>query len=161
MPRPWTEAEEATLRKRYLVATVEEIAAELGRTAGAVYDRIRVLKVATSSPLKTVGAAAERLGFTYAEFDSVIARARVTCSVIGPKQRRIITRTEADRAAKEWLATENVTQAARARDISSKMLRRWLLEAGVLRAAEAQPRVKTATIDQVIAERRAQEGRAA
>lgn len=54
MTSPWTPADDATLRASASTMTAEQIAADLGRTKGGVYERAKRLQVRLRAPGKPV-----------------------------------------------------------------------------------------------------------
>jgi hypothetical protein len=112
--RPWTNREDAALRRLYLASPVRLIAATLDRSPATVYRRIRALKLAESSPLETLPDAARRYGLTVPCFERWLALSGVVAHASMAHRRRgtrIVLRAEVDRVMAErarvkgWMAS--------------------------------------------------------
>jgi hypothetical protein len=169
----WTAEDDRIITSEWGFTSLEQIARRLGRTAKAVYQHARAdLDVGMGAPegAEYLTASARRTGFDVPTLRRVLAYA-------GVKPRRVPTRPtgrrvshrmtyvdglDVDDAVAAWMASEYVEPAAVARGISGEALARWLHEAGVpdkRTKCRERWRVPTATIDRVVAERKAIDAR--
>jgi transposase-like protein len=176
--RHWTQAEDAILMREWGEVRPKTLLQKLpGRTWGAVRSRaVGKLGLPLGAPqgFLCIAAAAKRLGFGgEPQVLALAARHGITVRVYPfplvhkpkSKGRQCVNWEDISEAlAREVAETESVGPAARARDLNSATLWRWLRDAGEL--PEQRPgttqrgpmRIPTAVIDRVVMERRAPDG---
>lgn len=163
----WRPEEDRRLANLWGEMTIRGLAQSLGRSVEAVYVRaMRLgLKAGVQPGYETLAAAAERVGYSQEALKRILAwagadpRPGMSRLVRGRSFFKGQVDPEAvDDAVAEWLKFEIVGEAARFRGMESRLLMKWLIEAGEPKPARrCKWRVRTETIDRVIAERNARE----
>lgn len=176
--RHWTQAEDAILMREWGEVRPKTLRQKLpGRTWGAIRSRaVGKLGLPLGAPqgFLCIAAAAKKLGFggepqvlALAERHGITVRVYPFPLVHKPKAkgRQCVNWEDISEAlAREVATTESVGPAARARDLNSATLWRWLRDAGELpeqRPGTAQRgpmRIPTEVIDRVVKERRPPDG---
>lgn len=144
--RPWDATADALLRKLWVSAFgLDEMAAILKRTPKAVHHRASDLKLPAGAPPghEILTRAAARVGYAPQQLREILAWARVPIHPVramplrrsqATGKRHVVTnyfvaRDEVDQAVADWVATENIVDAARRHGMNGATLRRWLLTA--------------------------------
>lgn len=167
--RLWTPADDEKLRMHWAELTLPAVAKLLGRSTAATYWRAQKIGLSLGCPdgLVYLSQAAQRCGFTTTQFRKILAWAGVRIRRAASRATTVVRGThcvdpyDAEDAVRQWLKTEPVEVAARARGVCGESLRSWLEDAH--RAGKDVPRkparkgtwrVKSTVIDAIVAERR-------
>jgi hypothetical protein len=176
--RHYSRSENLTLERLWEAGLeLDRIAERMGRTPGSVYDHALAigLRVAVPRGFECLTLAAERSGFARESLRAVLrwAGVKIHRNLSDPAARKKMPKWHrhyvdplaVDDAIARWMKTETLLAAAKARGLHDFVLKRWLVEAGII---EPRPpgsrrlrwRIPTETIDRVIMERRQRMARA-
>lgn len=157
--RPWTSADDATLRKRWGIP-VPEMATLLGRTAHSVVWRAKMHKLpfGLQPGHEALTHAAKRSGFCVRRLRVILNAAKVeihpwVSRPNGSKRcRAYVDAFDVDQAVAKWAGTETVQAAALARGLRHDTLRKALKRAGQHPPAKRHMwRLPSEKIDAVVA----------